>query len=188
MESFKNPNDIQYSVRLYFGYTICCILSLSGENEMECPYCHHIETKVTDSRDTGSFTIRRRRECLKCNRRFTTYEYIEMTPVYIVKKDGRREKFDRIKLKKGVMRALEKRPVSHEKIEEMINSIEEKIRRTGTEEIESSAIGEYVMDSLKETDQVAYIRFASVYRSFADVTFFEKEIKNLTKEKMAEKR
>ncbi|MEA3457362.1 MAG: transcriptional regulator NrdR [Candidatus Thermoplasmatota archaeon] len=155
---------------------------------MECPYCHHIETKVTDSRDTGSFAIRRRRECLKCNRRFTTYEYIEMTPVYIVKKDGRREKFDRIKLKKGVMKALEKRPVSHEKIEEMINSIEEKIRRTGTEEIESSAIGEYVMDSLKETDQVAYIRFASVYRSFADVTFFEKEIKNLTKEKMAEKR
>jgi transcriptional repressor NrdR len=108
--------------------------------------------------------------------------------VSVLKKDGRREKFDRSKLKKGVMKALEKRPVSHEKIEEMINYIEEKIRRTGTEEIESSAIGEYVMDSLKETDQVAYIRFASVYRSFTDVTFFEKEIKNLTKEEIAEKR
>ena len=155
---------------------------------MECPYCHHIETKVTDSRDTGSYTIRRRRECLKCNRRFTTYEHIEMTPVYIIKKDGRREKFDRNKIKKGIMKALEKRPVSHEKTEEIVNSIEEKIRRNGKEEIESSVIGEYVMNSLKEIDQVAYIRFASVYRSFADITFFEKEIKNLTGEKIIEER
>jgi transcriptional repressor NrdR len=155
---------------------------------MECPYCHHIETKVTDSRDTGSLTIRRRRECLKCNKRFTTYEYIEMTPVYIIKKDGRREKFERSKIKKGIMKAIEKRPVSHEKIEEMINSIEEKIRRTGNEEIESTTIGEYVMKALKETDQVAYIRFASVYRSFADITFFEREIKNLTEEKTFEER
>ena len=155
---------------------------------MECPYCHHIETKVTDSRDTGSYTIRRRRECLKCKKRFTTYEYIEMTPVYIIKKDGRREKFDRGKIKKGIMKALEKRPVSHEKIEEIVNSIEDKIRRNGKEEIESSVIGEYVMNSLKEIDQVAYIRFASVYRSFADITFFEKEIKNLTEEKIVEER
>ncbi len=155
---------------------------------MECPYCHHIETKVTDSRDTGSYTIRRRRECLKCKKRFTTYEYIEMTPVYIIKKDGRREKFDRSKIKKGMMKALEKRPVSHEKTEEIVNSIEDKIRRNGKEEIESSIIGEYVMNSLKEIDQVAYIRFASVYRSFADITFFEKEIKNLTEEKIVEER
>ena len=153
---------------------------------MECPYCHHIETKVTDSRDTGSYTIRRRRECLKCNKRFTTYEYIEMTPVYIIKKDGRREKFERNKIKKGLMKALEKRPVSHEKIEEMINIIEDKIRKAGQEEIESSIIGEYVMDQLKKVDQVAYIRFASVYRSFADITFFQKEIKNLTEEKIIE--
>ena len=103
-----------------------------------------------------------------------------MTPVYIIKKDGRREKFDRNKIKKGLMKPLEKRPVGHDRIEEMLDSIEEKIRRTGKEEIESSVIGEYVMSALKETDQVAYIRFASVYRCFADVTSFEREIKNLT--------
>ncbi len=155
---------------------------------MECPYCNHIETKVTDSRDTGSYTIRRRRECLSCNKRFTTYEYIEMNPVLIIKKDGRREKFDKNKIKNGIMKALEKRPVSHEKVEEIINRIEERIRRSGKDEIESKIIGEYVMNELKETDQVAYIRFASVYRSFADITFFQKEIKNLTKEKIIEER
>ncbi|UCD13975.1 MAG: transcriptional repressor NrdR [Thermoplasmatales archaeon] len=146
---------------------------------MNCPYCNHVETKVTDSRDTGNYTIRRRRECLKCNRRFTTYEYIEMSPLYVIKKDGRREKFERNKIKNGLMKALEKRPISHDKIEEMLNSMEEKIRKNGKEEIESSTIGEYVMETLKDTDQVAYIRFASVYRSFTDVTSFEKEVKNL---------
>ena len=155
---------------------------------MECPYCNHIETKVTDSRDTGSFTIRRRRECLSCNKRFTTYEYIEMNPVLIIKKDGRREKFNKTKIKNGIMKALEKRPVSHEKVEEIIDRIEEKIRRSGKEEIESKNIGEYVMEELKNTDQVAYIRFASVYRSFADITFFQKEIKNLTKQNIIEER
>jgi len=146
---------------------------------MECPYCHTNETKVTDSRDTGAYTIRRRRECLKCNRRFTTYEYIEITPIYVVKKDGRREKFERNKIKNGVMKSLEKRPVPHEKVDEMIESVEDKIRRTGKEEIESTEIGEYVMDSLKEIDHVAYIRFASVYRAFTDVSSFEEEVKNL---------
>lgn len=146
---------------------------------MECPYCHHIETKVTDSRDTGTLSIRRRRECLKCNKRFTTYEYIELTPIYVKKKDGRLEKFDRIKIKKGIMKALEKRPIDSEKIEEIVVSIEEKIRRTGKEEIESKIIGEYVMNILKEVDHVAYIRFASVYRSFTDLSSFEKEVKNL---------
>jgi len=146
---------------------------------MNCPYCNHIETKVTDSRETGNYSIRRRRECLKCNRRFTTYEYIEMTPIYVIKKGGRREKFERNKIKNGLLKALEKRPISHEKIEEILDTIEEKIRRYGKEEIESKTIGEYVMDALKETDHVAYIRFASVYRSFTDVTSFEKEVKNL---------
>ena len=147
---------------------------------MDCPYCQNNETKVTDSRDTGALSIRRRRECLKCGKRFTTYEHIELQPIYVIKKDGRREKFDRNKIKKGVMKALEKRPFGYERIEEMIDSIEEKIRRTGKEEIESSVIGEYVMNSLRGIDQVAYIRFASVYRCFADVTSFEREIKNLT--------
>ena len=102
---------------------------------MNCPYCHHIETKVTDSRDTGNYTIRRRRECLQCNKRFTTYEHIEMTPLYVIKKDGRREQFDRNKIKIGIMKALEKRPIGAEKIEEMLDFIEEKIRRYGREEI-----------------------------------------------------
>ena len=146
---------------------------------MNCPYCNHIESKVTDSRDTGNISIRRRRECLKCGKRFTTYEYIELSPLYVIKKDGRREKFDRNKIKNGITKALEKRPVSHERIEEIVDSIEDKIRRCGKEEIETSLIGEYVMDALKEVDHVGYIRFASVYRSFADVTSFEKEVKNL---------
>jgi len=150
---------------------------------MECPYCHHIETKVTDSRDTGALSIRRRRECLKCGKRFTTYEYIELTPLYVKKKDGRLEKFDRNKIKNGIMKALEKRPIEHGKIEEILDQIEEKIRRTGTEQIESKVIGEFVMESLKETDHVAYIRFASVYRSFTDISSFQEEVKNLIKQK-----
>jgi transcriptional repressor NrdR len=148
---------------------------------MKCPYCSHIETKVTDSRDTGVFTIRRRRECLDCGKRFTTYEYVEMQPLYVVKKDGRREKFERNKIKNGIQKAIEKRPVSHEQVEEIVDKIEEKIRRNGSEEINSKDIGEYVMDILKELDHVAYIRFASVYRRFTDVSSFEKEIKNLIK-------
>lgn len=147
---------------------------------MECPYCHNVETKVTDSRETGAMSIRRRRECLKCNKRFTTYEYVEMTPIYVVKKDKRREKFERNKIKNGIMKALEKRPVSTEKIDEIVSKIEDKIRRSGKEEIRSKAIGEYIMEELKDVDHVAYIRFASVYRSFKDVTSFEKEIQNLT--------
>ena len=149
---------------------------------MECPYCHNIETKVTDSRDTGALSIRRRRECLKCGKRFTTYEHIEMQPIYVIKKDGRREKFERQKIRHGIEKACENRPVSHEEIEELIEKIEERTRRSGKEEIESKQIGEYVMEVLKETDHVAYIRFASVYRSFADISSFEEEIKNLTKQ------
>ena len=153
---------------------------------MECPYCHDKETKVTDSRDTGAYTIRRRRECLSCIRRFTTYEHIEMAPVYVAKKDGRREKFERNKIRKGILKALEKRPVSTEKVDEMIEKIEDNIRRTGKEEIDSSIIGEYVMDALKKIDHVAYIRFASVYRSFTDVSSFEKEVRNLIQQTKGE--
>ncbi len=146
---------------------------------MNCPYCNHTDTKVTDSRDTGG-SIRRRRECLHCNKRFTTYEYIEMAPLFVIKKDGRRERFDRNKIKNGMMKALEKRPISTEKIEDMVDHIEEKIRREGKDEIDTATIGELVMEELKEVDHVAYIRFASVYRQFTDVTSFEKEVKNLT--------
>jgi transcriptional repressor NrdR len=153
-----------------------------GVHSMECPYCQANETKVTDSRDTGAFSIRRRRECLECGKRFTTYEYIEMQPLYVIKKDGRREKFDRNKIKNGLQKAVEKRPVDNEKIELILEDIEAKIRRARSEEIESETIGEYVMDALKQTDHVAYIRFASVYRSFADIGSFEEEIKNLTKQ------
>ena len=155
---------------------------------MQCPYCNHQNTKVTDSRDTGVYSIRRRRECLECNRRFTTYEHIELSPVYIIKKDGKREQFNKDKLKTGISKALEKRPVSNEQIETMLDNIEEHIRRAGKEEIPSKEIGEYVMDELKNVDQVAYIRFASVYRSFADITLFEKEVKKLTKEPTHEER
>ena len=154
---------------------------------MNCPYCNHIESKVTDSRDTGALSIRRRRECLKCGKRFTTYESIEMSPIYVIKKDGRHEKFDRNKIKNGITKALEKRPVSHEKIEEIVESIEEKIRKSGKEEVETSLIGEYVMDALKEVDHVGYIRFASVYRSFTDVNSFEKEVKILMKQTRGDK-
>lgn len=153
---------------------------------MKCPYCQSQDTKVTDSRDTGTYSIRRRRECLKCNKRFTTYEYIEMSPLYVIKKDGRREKFQREKIQKGIVKALEKRPVEHGKIDEMLDSIEEKIRRSCSEEIESSNIGEFVMDELKQTDHVAYIRFASVYRQFTDVSSFEKEVKNLIQQTTGE--
>lgn len=150
---------------------------------MQCPYCQHENTKVTDSRDTGVLSIRRRRECLECHRRFTTYEHIELSPVYIIKKDGKREIYDKQKIKKGVLKALEKRPVSPEQIESLLDNIEENIRRTGKEEIPSNTIGEYVMNELKTVDQVAYIRFASVYRSFADITMFEDEVKKLTNKK-----
>jgi len=147
---------------------------------MQCPYCQHENTKVTDSRDTGIYSIRRRRECLSCHRRFTTYEHIEMSPIYIIKKDGRREKYDKSKIKTGIVKALEKRPVSPEQIENLLDTIEEHIRKEGKEEISSTRIGEFVMEEIKKIDEVAYIRFASVYRSFADITLFEKEVQKLT--------
>ncbi len=145
---------------------------------MDCPYCSHTNFKVTDKRSSPS-GIRRRRECLKCKKRFTTYEKIEKKEFYIIKKDNRREKFDRVKLEKGIERAFEKRPVSGEKIQKMINEIEEQIRKGGKKEIKSSLIGDLVSKKIKKLDQVAYIRFASVYRDFQDVKEFKKELKEL---------
>ena len=146
---------------------------------MLCPYCSHPETKVTDKRDGGGLT-RRRRECLKCVRRFSTTETVEQDDIKVVKKNGQREAYDREKIKRGIMRACEKRPVSDENIDTMIQKIEGKIRMNG-KEVKSVLIGEMVSKELKRMDKVAYIRFASVYRDFADVSDFKKEIRGLLK-------
>ena len=144
---------------------------------MLCPYCSNDETKVTDKRDSKNET-RRRRECLKCGKRFTTHESIVPVEIFVIKKDGRREAFSREKLKTGIMKACEKRPVEMEKIEQAVNFIEEKLKQHG-QEIESSLIGELVMRQLKKIDKIAYIRFASVYREFKDVLDFKKEIREI---------
>ena len=145
---------------------------------MDCPYCSHTKFKVTDKRDSPT-GIRRRRECLKCKKRFTTYENIEKSDLYVIKKDGRREKFEIKKLETGIEKAFEKRPVSQEKIKKMINEIEEQIRKTGKKEIKSSIIGDLVSKKIKRLDKVAYIRFASVYRDFEDIKDFKKELKEI---------
>lgn len=142
---------------------------------MICPFCQHEETKVTDKRDIDSIT-KRRRECLKCKKRFTTIEKVKID-LDVIKKDGRKEKFDVNKIKKGIEKALEKRPVDSEKIEEFVSEVESKIYKISKgKEVSSLKIGEIVMNKLKSLDKVAYIRFASVYREFADLDDFKKEI------------
>lgn len=148
------------------------------KNYVYCPYCSYKKSKVTDKRESPE-GIRRRRECLKCGKRFTTYEKVSLEDIYVVKKDNRREKFMREKLERGIEKAFEKRPVAKEKINKMINEIEEQIRKRGKKEIKSSTIGELVMKKIKKLDNVAYIRFASVYRNFQDVNDFKKELKEL---------
>ena len=144
---------------------------------MRCPYCQSEETKVIDTREAGDTEItRRRRECLKCQKRFTTYERVEGVEIIVVKKDKRREQFDRQKLMHGILRACEKRPVKQEKIEKMVDEIETELRNNEQTEIPSHVIGALVMDKLKNVDEVAYVRFASVYRRFKDVKQFIKEI------------
>lgn len=145
---------------------------------MNCPYCEHTKSSVTNKRDSPE-GIRRRRECLKCKKRFTTYEKLEKSDLYVIKKDGRREKFEIKKLEVGVERAFEKLTVPQEKIKKMINEIEDQIRKLGKKEIKSSMIGEIVMKKLKKVDNIAYIRFASVYRQFKDINDFKQEIKQL---------
>ena len=144
---------------------------------MDCPFCSG-KTRVTNKRESPE-GVRRRRECLKCKKRFTTYEKISRGDLYVVKKDGRRERFSREKLEMGVGRAFEKRPVKKEDIEKMINEIEEQLMRRGKKEVKSSAIGEMAMKKIKKLDNVAYIRFASVYRDFQDIKDFKKELKGL---------
>jgi len=145
---------------------------------MKCPYCSNTTFRVTDKR-ASPHGIRRRRECLKCEKRFTTHEKIDQGDLFVVKKDSSREKFSREKLERGIYRAFEKRPIPKEEIEKMINEIEEILRKKGKKEVKSSAVGEIVMKKLKKMDNIAYIRFASVYRNFQDINDFKKELKEL---------
>lgn len=152
---------------------------------MKCPYCASPESKVVDKRDDEETSItRRRRECLSCEKRFTTYERVEAFDLIIVKKDGRKEQFSKEKLLSGVLKALEKRPVDTEKIEKSVDEIESELKKHENTEIPSKFIGELVMRKLKSIDKVAYIRFASVYREFSDLETFEKELKSLKKVKL----
>lgn len=147
---------------------------------MHCPFCAHADTRVIDSRLLGEGDqIRRRRECLQCKARFTTYETAEISLPRVVKSDGRREAFSDDKLRGGILKALEKRPVSSERVEAAIAHIKRRVRESGEREIDSRRIGELVMDALRSLDQVAYVRFASVYRSFEDVKAFLEEIERL---------
>ena len=147
---------------------------------MKCPYCNHADTRVIDSRPAEDGTsIRRRRSCDECGKRFTTYEKIETIPLIIIKKDNNREQYDRSKIEAGVLRACYKRPVSAEKIQKTIDAVETEIFKREEKEISSTVIGEIVMEKLKELDAVAYVRFASVYREFKDVNTFMAELKKI---------
>ena len=149
---------------------------------MKCPFCRHPKTRVVDKRNLEELdTIRRRRECLSCGRRFSTYERIELTRVSVIKKDGRRESFARDKLLAGLLKACEKRPIPREGVEKLVSAIEAELYNYGSREVPAQVIGELVMDRLKALDKVAYIRFASVYREFTDLKSFEKELRTLKK-------
>lgn len=154
---------------------------------MKCPYCDYYESKVIDTRPTDEGqAIRRRRECIKCGKRFTTYEKIEEIPIVVVKKDGNRQSYDRNKLLNGILKACEKRPVSIDTIENVVDEIEKNLYNSMEKEITSVEIGEMVMNSLKDIDEVAYVRFASVYRQFKDVNSFMDELKDLLNENSQE--
>ncbi len=151
---------------------------------MKCPYCNYYDTSVLDSRDSEDLgSIRRRRECMKCEKRFTTYERVDMVDMIVMKKDGRREQFDKKKLMTGMLKATEKRPVTMDQIEKAVDEIERELRKRDSIEIPSKIMGEFVMNKLKKLDEVAYIRFASVYRSFDNLETFEKEVKSLLRNK-----
>ena len=151
---------------------------------MKCPYCGHTESKVIDSRPTDEYErIRRRRECLECQKRFTTYEIIESLPVIVVKKDRSRETFDRNKLLNGLLRACEKRPVSIDTLERAVDEIETSLQNSLDREVSSVTIGEMAMERLKDIDEVAYVRFSSVYRQFRDINTFMDELTKLLHDK-----
>ena len=147
---------------------------------MKCPFCNHPGTKVLDSRSANeNKSIRRRRECEKCLKRFTTFEMVEETPLFVIKKDGSREEFKREKVLRGLIRACEKRPVSLERLEAIVSEVEKQLRNTASTEVNSRDIGEIVMSELYTVDEVAYVRFASVYRQFKDIQMFMKELTEL---------
>ncbi len=151
---------------------------------MKCPYCNSRDTKVTDSRDTDEgASIRRRRQCLVCNRRFTTYETIEKSPLRVIKKNGTRELFDKSKVRNGIVRACEKRNVTSKQIEDIVELVERSIRNEMQREVSSETIGNIVMEELQKLDQVAYVRFASVYREFKDIESFMDELQHLMRNK-----
>lgn len=155
-------------------------MSEKGGHKMRCPYCENEDSKVIDSRHTeDGRAIRRRRECEECGRRFTTYEKIEEVILMVIKKDGSRQAFDRNKLLNGIIRACEKRPVSIADMEKIVDDIERGLNNTMEKEVESSLIGELVMERLRDLDEVAYVRFASVYRQFTDINTFVAEIEKL---------
>ena len=151
---------------------------------MNCPFCGHPDSKVLDSRASEEGTaIRRRRECLECEKRFTTYERIEEIPLVVVKKDGKREPFDRQKILNGLLKACEKRSVSFETLEHLTDQVERELRNRMDQEVASTVIGELIMEALREIDEVAYVRFASVYRQFTDVAKFMQELQELIQQR-----
>ena len=163
--------------------TLCCVFNFEDTQyvvvKVKCAYCDFKDTRVIDKRESKDLRLtRRRRECLKCARRFTTYEKAELSDFYIIKKDGKREKFDREKLERGVKRAFEKRPIAHEEVKKMIDNVETNLRKRG-KEVKSSIAGELLMKRIEKLDKIAYVRFASVYKDFKDVKDFKEEIKKL---------
>ena len=151
---------------------------------MKCPFCGYEDSKVVDSRPTDEGTsIRRRRECLKCLKRFTTYETVERMPLMLVKRDGTRQAYDRQKLLNGLMKACEKRPASLMQLEQIVDNVEQKVFGSLESEVSSKVIGELVMEQLRKVDEVAYVRFASVYRQFKDINTFMEELNTLIKDK-----
>jgi len=152
---------------------------------MKCPFCSHLHDRVVDSRESKEGdAIRRRRECLACERRFTTYERIDEVPYMAIKKDGRREKFDRQKVLAGLLKACEKRPISMAKLSELVNRVETKVSDSPDREISTTEIGEFLMEGLRELEKIAYVRYASVYRDFQDEEAFFNELKNLMRQKL----
>ena len=151
---------------------------------MKCPYCGYVESKVIDSRPAEEYTtIRRRRECLSCKKRFTTYEIMESLPLIVIKKDGSRQTFDKMKVVNGMIRACEKRPVPIDDLQKAADDIEQELQNALEREVKTEAIGELVMEKLKDLDEVAYVRFASVYRQFKDINTFMEELNKLLNEK-----